>query len=214
MKLVRGTIRKTEVQIETSFTIFQFSPSRANYYSRYIVIESVSQNELARFSESNRNVWNINESCPPREIQTNSKRCRGIHNANVTTAVFPVNALSFSMCAAYIETLGNIMEVSQMKSNGFFGKFGCQGIVHRACTRLTIPKPNVAASSLFHNDALHSHNLRVTMLAFAISVNRGKPIRRLGILPAGGRGGTRLCYKRNGDERWTNSGTLLTDRKN
>lgn len=102
-------------------------------------------------------------------------------------------------------------EVSADEKRGFYGKFGCQGNAHRAWTRLTIPN-RVAASGLFHNDALHSHNPRVTMPVFAISVNRGKPIRRLGKSPWG-RGGTRLCYKRTGDQRQTDSGTLLTDRK-
>lgn len=37
----------------------------------------------------------------------------------------------------------------------------------------------------FHNDVLHSHNPRVTMPVFAISVNRGKPIRRLGKISVG-----------------------------
>lgn len=55
-----------------------------------------------------------------------------------------------------------------------------------------IPKASRLPSSCvaFIMTHCNSHNLRVTMPGFAISVNRGKPIRRLGKLLFGGRGGT------------------------
>lgn len=57
--------------------------------------------------------------------------------------------------------------------------------VHSTWTQtMTNPKWMLHRCS-FHNDVLHSHNPRVTMPVFAISVNGGKPIRRLGKISVG-----------------------------
>lgn len=94
VKFVRGTTRGTIVETEASFIIFS-SVRAARIIIRVTLLlnQPLKMNSLG--SPETEDVWNINESYPSREIQTNSKRRRGIHNANVTTAVFPRRRIVF-----------------------------------------------------------------------------------------------------------------------